>query len=412
MPPVFRLTDPGQGMARRGDCMGSTNSYQPMVEITRNARLESLHRGAAAVVDARGKLVASLGNPKQPIYLRSAAKPFQALALVCSGAADAFAITDEELAVICGSHSGEARHIALLEGLLRRTGVRADQLHCGIHPPFDAQARRALVEAGLSPTVLHNNCSGKHAGMLITAKHLGLALEDYADPEHGVQTAIRGLLAFLAGLEADEIETGIDGCAVPSFYMPMRSFSLAMARLAAAGEGIGEVREEDEELEEALYDEEYEVDGTAEGGAEDTAEGGEADESLPVSLPIGLARIWRAMIAHPVIFGGSRGRLDTDLMRVAAGNRVPLVAKSGAEGVYTVGVVCRGEAYGITLKIEDGAERARNSAAIEILHQLDLLPEDAIDQLSGYHQPVILTRRDEAVGEVNPIFRLNRGLPA
>jgi L-asparaginase II len=394
--------------------MGSTNSYQPMVEITRNARLESLHRGAVAVVDARGKLVASLGNPKQPVYLRSAAKPFQALALVCSGAADAFGVTEEELALICSSHSGEARHIALLESLLRRTGLCAEQLHCGIHPPFDAQARRALVESGLAPTVLHNNCSGKHAGMLATSKHLGLTLEDYTDPEHGVQMAIRGILAFLAGLEPDEIEIGTDGCAVPAFYVPLRSFSLAMARLAAAGEGTDEVRQEDEALEDALCDEECDVDGTEEGGTGplEAVTGGEADESLPVSLSDGLARTWRAMISHPVIFGGSRGRLDTDLMRAAAGHGVPLVAKSGAEGVYAVAVVRDGEAYGFALKIEDGAERARNSAAIEILRQLDLLPEEAIDPLSGYHQPLILTRRDEAVGEVNPIFRLNRGLPA
>jgi L-asparaginase II len=393
--------------------MGSTNSYQPMVEITRNGRLESLHRGAAAAVDARGKLVASLGNPKQPVYLRSAAKPFQALALLCSGAADAFGVTEEELALICASHSGEPRHIALLESLLRRTGLSAEQLHCGVHPPYDSQARRKLVEAGLAPSVLHNNCSGKHAGMLATSRHLGLTLDDYTDPGHGVQTAIRGILAFLAGLEPDEIEVGTDGCAVPAFYVPLRSFSLAMARLAAAGEGIDDVREEDEALEDALYDEEYEVDGTQEGGTgPDHPPSGEIDESLPVSLPEGLARTWRAMTAHPVILGGSRGRLDTDLMRVAAAHGVPLVAKSGAEGVYAMAVVREGEAYGITLKIEDGAERARNSAAIEILRQLDLLPEEAIDQLSGYHQPVILTRRDEAVGEVNPIFRLNRGLPA
>jgi L-asparaginase II len=394
--------------------MGSTNSYQPMVEITRNARLESLHRGAAAVVDARGKLIASLGNPKQPVYLRSAAKPFQALAFVCSGAADAYGVTEEELALICASHSGEARHVALMESLLHRTGLRAEQLHCGIHPPFDAQARRSLVEAGLAPTVLHNNCSGKHAGMLATSRHLGLTLEDYTDPEHGVQTAIRSILAFLAGLEPDEIEIGTDGCAVPAFYVPLRSFSLALARLAAAGEGIDETRDEDQALEDALYDEEYEVDGTEEGGTGlgGAPAGGEVDDSLPVSLPDGLARTWRAMIAHPVILGGSRGRLDTDLMRVAAGHGVPLVARSGAEGVYAMAVVRDGEAYGITLKIEDGAERARNSAAIEILRQLDLLPEEAIDPLSGYHQPVILTRLDEAVGEVNPIFRLNRGLPA
>jgi L-asparaginase II len=394
--------------------MGSTNSYQPMVEITRNARLESLHRGAVAVVDVRGKLVASLGNPKQPIYLRSAAKPFQALALICSGAADTYGVTEEELALICGSHSGEPRHVELAEGLLHRIGLTAGQLQCGVHPPFDAQARRSLVAAGLGPSVLHNNCSGKHAAMLATSKHLGMTLDDYTDPEHGVQTAIRGILAFLAGLEPDEVEVGVDGCAVPAFYVPLRSFSLAMARLAAAGEGIDEAADDDEALEGVVYDTEYDVDGT-EDDDEDPRESpglNENDESLPVSLPVGLARAWRAMIQHPVIFGGSRGRLDTDLIRVSSGHGIPLIAKSGAEGVYAMAAVRDGVALGITLKIEDGAERARNSAAIEILRQLGILPDEVIDPLSGYHQPVILTRRDEPVGEVNPIFRLNRGLPA
>lgn len=391
--------------------MTNHNSYLPIVEITRGGKLESLHRGAVAVVDARGRLVASLGNPKQPVFSRSAAKPFQALALVCSGGAEAFGFTEEEIALICGSHSGEAVHITLAESILRKAGLDLEQVLCGVHPPFDAQARRALYESRQEPSVLHNNCSAKHLGMLATAKHLGLPLESYIDPEHGVQIAIRGLLAFLAGLEAEEVEVGGDGCAAPAFYLPLRSFALALARLAAAGEGIREIPAEDSALEEELYDT-----GTEELVAEITDAGdpsgtGDEEEALPVPIHEGLRRIWIAMKKNPVLIAGSRGRLDTDLMRIAAAHHVPLIAKSGAEGVYAMAVAVQDRAFGITLKIEDGAERARNCAAIETLLQLEVLPEEAIDALAGYHQPVILNRRDEPVGEVNPIFRLNRGLP-
>jgi len=393
--------------------MSTHSSYLPIVEITRGGKLESLHRGAVTVVDARGRLVASLGNPKEPIFTRSAAKPFQALAHVCSGAADAFGVTPEELAVICGSHSGEPQHLEIVESLLRKTGIRPEELLCGVHPPFDAQARRALYQARQEPTVLHNNCSAKHIGLLATARHLGLDPEGYTRPDHGVQVAIRSLLAFLAGLEAEEIELASDGCAVPAFCLPLRSFAFAVARLAAAGEGVREIPPEDVALEEELYDEP-----DPEAGLElpeEPAAGGAADEpedGLPVPLDAALARVWQAMRDHPVLVAGSRGRLDTDLMRQAAAHGVPLVAKSGAEGVYAIGLVHDGRAFGIALKIEDGAERARNSAALETLAQLGFLPEAAIEALSGYHQPVILNRRDEPVGEVNPVFRLNRGLPA
>ncbi len=383
--------------------MTAQNSTQPMVEITRGGRLESLHRGVIAVVDAGGHLVASLGQPKHEFFTRSAAKPFQALAFVCSGAADAFAVTDEELAVICGSHSGEARHVELVESLLQKTGLSPEQLQCGLHPPFDTQVRRALYEERRGPSVLQNNCSGKHLAMLATARHLGLTLEDYLHPEHGVQVAIRGLLAFLAGLEPEEIELGVDGCGAPAHHLPLRSFALAMARLAAAGEGIASLEEDEEELEDEVYDEDESASGDEPAG--------EGAEALPVPLSSGLARVWNAMKSHPVLVAGSRGRIDTDLMRVAAAHRVPLVAKSGAEGVYAIATVRDREAYGIVVKVEDGAERARNCACLEALYQLQILPEEAFDALSGYHQPVVLDRRDDPVGEVNPIFKLNRGLP-
>jgi L-asparaginase II len=405
-------------------------TFVPMVEVTRGRHVESVHRGAIAVVDAAGRLFASLGDPKEPVFVRSSAKPFQALALVCSGAADAFGITEAELAIVCASHSGEPQHVELVSSLMRKAGLKLSDLQCGVHPPFDLGARRALAAIGEEPSVLHNNCSGKHAGMLAAARHLGLPLSSYMDPEHDIQIAIRGLLAFLAGLDPDDVGVAIDGCGAPTYYLPLRGFALAMGRLAAAGEGTsaapgpGEpAREDAADLDQDLGDEEDEFDSDLEfeeddeedalasslaGSGDDESAG---DEAFPVSVPQGLARVWKAMKNHPVLVAGSRGRLCTDLMRVASHLGVPLVAKSGAEGFYTMALVHHGRPLGIALKVEDGAERARNAASLETLFQLNLLPEEAREPLSGYHHPAVLNRQDRPVGEVRAHFRLNRGLP-
>lgn len=372
--------------------------------MTRGYEVESEHSGAIAAVDSTGHLMASIGQPTEATYVRSCAKPFQALAFVCSGAADAFGATEEELAIVCASHSGEPEHIAVVESLMRKTGVVLEELRCGVHPPFDKAARDRLREAGAEASVLHNNCSGKHVGMIATAKHLELPVDDYTDPEHGVQLAILGLLATLAGLEPDEIGVSIDGCSAPVFYLPLRSFSLALARLAEQGEGSDAwlrrpVLDDDQdlELEEFQGDPEEELLHLGDG--------------FPVSIQDGLTRVWQAMIRHPFLIAGSSARICTDLMRVAHQLGIPLLAKSGAEGTYAVAAFHDGIGMGVTIKIEDGGQRARDSAVVESLLQLGILPEEARGPLAGYHRQLVQTHRGEAVGEVRPIFRLNRGLP-
>jgi len=377
---------------------------QPFVavaEVTRGLEVESVHRGAIAVVDSDGHLVASVGNPAEPTFVRSCAKPFQALALLCSGAADHFKLTEEEIAVVCSSHSGEPQQVALVEQVLAKAGLEELHLQCGAHEPFDRQTRRAMIERGESPTTLHNNCSGKHAGMLATAKYLDLPLENYLDPDHGVQLAILGLLASLCGLESEEIVVAMDGCSAPAYYLPLRSFSLALARWAAEGEGlssIGEIR----------HDEAGRPDIEPN---PDSADGDSIDTEFPVSIAAGLARIWNAMKNHPNIVAGRRGRLCSDLIQVSTSLGRPLVGKSGGEGVYAIATVDEGVGIGLTVKIEDGAQRARDTAAIETLFQLDLLPDRARGPLAGYHRQTLLNHRRDSVGEVRPCFRLHRGLP-
>lgn len=395
--------------------MSHQQPFVPIVQITRGIHVESSHRGAVAAVDAGGHLVASLGSAAEPICVRSCAKPFQALAFVCSGAADAFQITDEELAVACASHSGEPGHVKHVQSLLQKAGIDPELLRCGVHPPFDRETRESLEEHGSRATVLHNNCSGKHAAMLATSRFLDLPLQHYTEPEHPVQIAIHGILAYLCGLDTDEVEIAVDGCTAPTFYVPLRGFALAMARLAASGTGAepipgrssrrhdGEPDDEDDALIDAIEEGEDEI-----SEIDDEDEG--IGDSFPVPIQEGLGRIWRAMSAHPRLVAGNHGRLCTDLMIVAASFGVPLVAKSGAEGAYAVATVLDDVGLGLAFKVEDGAQRARDSAVIETLFQLEILPEEARGPLAGYHRQTVLNLRQEPVGEIRSAFRLSRGL--
>ena len=394
--------------------------FAPAVQVTRGMYVESAHRGSIAAVDVGGRLVASLGNPVESVYLRSCAKPFQALAFVCSGAADGLGITEEELAVACASHSGEPEHQERVASILRKAGLDESALRCGVHPPFDGPTREAMQARGARPTALHNNCSGKHAAMLATARFLDLPTDTYTDPDHAIQIAIRGILGYLCGLEPEEIQTSPDGCTAPSFRIPLRSFSLALARLAAEGEGVPHLRarsspsphrhrrrhdhetasDEDEDLD--VYDRD----------PDERAEASDSPDPFPVPITEGMRRVWTAMRAHPHLVAGRHGRLCTDLMQAAASFEVPLVAKSGAEGAYAVATVRDGAGLGITIKIEDGAQRARDSAIIETLFQLGILPDDARGPLAGYHRQTVLNLRQEPVGEIRSIFKLSLGLPS
>ena len=174
---------------------------ETLVEVWRGGRVESEHRGAIAVVDAQGRVLAHIGDVRLTSYLRSSAKPFQLLPLIESGAADRFGLTDRELAVIAGSHSGEPRHLEAVQSILDKIGLSEDALQCGSHVPFNLNAAGALRAANQEPTSLHNNCSGKHAGMLAQAIDRGWSTADYLDPNHPVQLGIRRRLAELADLQ-------------------------------------------------------------------------------------------------------------------------------------------------------------------------------------------------------------------
>ncbi|HWQ35376.1 MAG TPA: asparaginase [Blastocatellia bacterium] len=338
----------------------------PLVEVTRGELVEARHRGFIAVVDGHGKLIASLGDISTRTWYRSAAKPFQTIPLISSGAADHFRLTPRELAVATASHSGEAIHLEAVASILSKIGLAESALRCGAHAPFDADAAQRLSEAGEEPSALHNNCSGKHAGMLALAGFLNEPVDDYLNPTHPVQQQIRAVLAQFADVQPDEISLAVDGCSAPVFGLSIEAMARSYARLVAAEQ-----------------------------------------TGLPENLRLAAGRVLSAMREYPEMIGGTQGRLDTDLMRAARGR---IISKVGAEGVQLLGVL-PGDDYphglGIAIKIEDGdTRRARDPVVIETLRQSGLLDQSQLRQLDQYAHSVIRNHRQLEVGEVRARFTL------
>jgi L-asparaginase II len=338
----------------------------PLVEVTRGSITESRHRGHVVAVDGDGQVVARLGSPETVTYLRSSAKPLQAVPLVSTGAADRFKLTSQEIAVACGSHSGEPLHEETVAAMLAKIGLDEGALKCGVHEPFGKEAALELRQSGEKPRVLQNNCSGKHTGMLALALHLGGATETYDQPDNPAQLAIARTVAQFSGVAAGEIVVGVDGCGVPVFGVPVRAMALMYARLVAP------------------------------------------PGSFDADARHACARIVASMRAHPELVGGMRKRLDTELMRAAGG----VISKVGAEGVYTVGVEPSARwprGLGLALKIEDGEDRrARPTVVIESLRQLGVLDAAALERLAPYAKFVVRNHRGDEVGEVRASFELSR----
>jgi L-asparaginase II len=338
---------------------------EPLVEVTRGAITESRHRGHVVAVAPDATIVSYLGTPENVTFLRSSAKPFQALPLLVSGAADHFGFSDQEVALACASHSGEPIHTEVVASMLRKIGLGPDALKCGTHEPFSSEVARRLHDLGEQPNVLQNNCSGKHAGMLALAKYLGAPTKTYDSPENPVQLAIGRVVAEFAGVVVEDLSVGIDGCGVPVFGVTVKAMALAYARLVAPPEELNEPTRS------------------------------------------ACQRIVRVMSAYPELIGGTTERLDTEIMRAAPGR---LVSKVGAEGVYTAGIVpCKEwpRGLGLALKIEDGDDhRARPTVVIEALRQLGVLRDESLEAVARYAFFPVRNRRGEVVGEIRASFAL------
>lgn len=336
-----------------------------LVEVTRGDTVESRHRGMIAVVNNRGEQIAHLGDTGFVTFLRSSAKPFQAIPVLTSGAAEHFQITNRELAIIIASHNGLDIHTDAVAGLLARAGLRADMLKCGVHPPYDKAKANELGPHGA--TVLHNNCSGKHTGMLAVCKFLGYDLASYDQPDHPLQQHILSLLARFADMSTGDIAIGVDGCGVPTFALSLYRMALLYAHLVNPNE-----------------------------------------DRLELPLRQACARVTTAMMEFPEMVGSTHGRFDSDLMNATRGR---LIAKVGAEGVYTVGVMPNQQyptGLGVSVKIEDGDDRrVRAMVVCEVLKQLGVLNNDELEQLAHWRRRDVRNRRGEVVGHIEPAFQLS-----
>lgn len=341
--------------------------YAPIFESLRGDITESLHYGAVAVVDRHGNLYASWGDPMVVTYLRSSAKPFQALPLIEAGGVDHFGFTSAEVALMCSSHSGTDDHAKVAASIQEKAEVGELDLMCGIHPPMHQPTADKLRERGDLPTPNRHNCSGKHSGMLAYAKLMGWPVEHYIDPIHPVQQKIFKTFAELCSYPMEDIELGIDGCSAPNFGLPLKHAAIGYARLCDP-------------------------------------------EGLSVERTNACNLIVKSMTENPEMVGGP-DRFDTVLMNIA-GDR--LVAKGGAEGYQAIGVMPgvlgRGTpALGIALKISDGdpKNRARPSVALEVLRQLGVLFEADLQALSQYGPELAsLNHRNLNVGIARPCLDL------
>lgn len=343
-------------------------SAEQLVEVRRGSITESWHRGHVIAVDPDGNVVAYLGAPETTVtFLRSSAKPFQALPLLTSGAADRFAFTDQEVAMACASHNGEPIHTELVTSMLEKIGLGPEALRCGVHEPYSAEAARELRERGEAPNVLHNNCSGKHAGMLALALHLGAPIETYNRAEHPVQLAVGKAVAQFTGMPIEDMAVAVDGCAVPVFGMTIKTMARAYARLISPPPDFDPVTRR------------------------------------------ACERIVHVMSSYPELIGGTSDRLDTEIMRAAPGR---LISKVGAEGVYTAGIKPCEEfprGLGVALKIEDGDDRrARPTVVVESLRQLGVLKDESLEAVARYAFFPVLNRPGDVVGEIVAKFELKR----
>jgi L-asparaginase II len=324
-----------------------------LVEVLRGPLVESRHRGAVCVMDADGATVFSLGDVAIPVYPRSAVKPIQALPLVESGAADRYGFGDEELALACASHGGEAPHVEVAQRMLAQAGLDVTALECGTHWPNNQSAAQALARTGGAPSALHNNCSGKHSGFLCAACAGGVDHHGYVGAEHLVQREVRAALEDLTGTALSEDRCGIDGCAIPSWAVPLPALAYAFARF-----------------------------GTGRGLAPERAKAA--------------VRLRTACAAQPYYVAGT-GRFCTEIM-TRFGARV--LAKTGAEGVFCGALPELG--LGIALKCDDGGTRAAQVTMAAMIARFLPMPDDERTALERFVRPTLRNWNGTAVGGLRP----------
>jgi L-asparaginase II len=332
------------------------------IDVYRGELIESRHHVSVAVMRADGVLTGSSGDPELTAFWRSCAKPFQGIPMIVDGAAEAWGFGSDALALACASHNGEERHVALARTMLAASGATEDDLVCGPHASLNEDVAKAMAARGEKPTRAHNNCSGKHAGMIGFARHAGWGSAGYAKPDHPLQQRCLAEVAHWCDLPVTAVPHATDGCGVPSFALPLSAMALAWSRLGAAVAG------------DRIHD-------------------------MSTDSQKAAVRLVRSMIEHPFLVAGT-ARLDTDLIAASKG---AIVAKVGAEGVYCAAIP--EQRIGIALKVEDGANRCLGPA---LLGLLEVLAPGLVPPLESHRHCEIRNTLGNVVGRIEPRIILDR----
>lgn len=307
-----------------------------LVNHIRGDIIESFHRGVVCVVDKLGNITSSLGDIQQVCYPRSALKLFQHIPLITSGAFDHFGFTLKELALMCGSHNGEAMHVETARSILAKIGMGEEHLGCGAQQPTHKKDFVALIKANQEPGAIHNNCSGKHSGFLAWCKFHNASTEDYLSAEHPLHREIKRFTALFHEMDEKDLVTGLDGCSAPIFAMPVLNQAIAYKNL--------------------LFPEKF------------------GDDNINRAC----ALIREAVTTYPEMVAGTK-RYCTDLMYVSKGK---VIGKTGADGVYSMAIPHKG--LGICIKIDDGRMGPQYNVAQKVLEMLDIFSEEEKNELKAY----------------------------
>ncbi len=314
--------------------------------VTRGGYRESEHVVLAVVVDGDGRVAFSAGDPQHPTFARSTLKPFQAAASLKAGAVDSAEFSDQEVALMCGSHNGEDIHTRTAKSMMDKLGFPINLYECGIHEPYDPAVKRHLAERGAKPSPLHVNCSGKHAGMLCLAKHLKVPPEGYTNPGHPVQQLILDDVRSYSGVK--DFPVAVDGCNAPT---PL----LSLFSIAVLYQKLGSLR-------------------------------------FPE-----LDKIYEIMTKHPYLIAGRR-RFDTEFIAAMKGRAI---AKVGGEGVQGVCIRTKHNGtLGLAIKVLDGHQRALSAATMAVLNHLELLDNAEQTALESHRRIPLLNNSDIQIGDI------------
>ena len=323
------------------------------VEVSRGGIVESQHRGSLAIVDRSGKVQGAWGDIKQPVYPRSANKALQALAMMESGAAEKFGFSDAEIALACSSHGGEEMHTLGAASMLAKAGLSVDDLECGTHWPTHEDTLLKMAAKSEAPSDLHNNCSGKHSGMLAAALMMKAPTKGYIKQTHPLQQRVLGIIETMCGVDLSNAPVGIDGCSIPTFGVPLENLAYGFARFIAP-------------------------------------------DDLPDARADACRHIAKAVFAHPEMVAGT-GRYCTEMMQIM-GSRVFL--KTGAEGVYIAALPDYG--LGVALKCDDGASRAAEMMMTAALHHIGVFEADDMAKIQRFLKVPLKNRAALEIGDIRP----------